>query len=73
MNRTTSRPHVRITVRRAPGQEPDVMEYGYARVTADPGGDLVIIRKWQRVLRRYRAGEWTGYDVELIPDRGKRT
>jgi hypothetical protein len=69
---TTFRPHVRITVRRAPGQEPEVLEYSYARVGASPGGDLVIFRKWQRVLRRYRAGEWTGYDVELVPGWRKR-
>jgi hypothetical protein len=57
---------VRITVNHGPDLPPEILEYGQARVVAQMDGDLVIIRKWQRVTRRWRRGEWTGYAYELI-------
>jgi hypothetical protein len=61
---------VKITVRRGE-EEPETFEYPSARVVARPGRDLVITRPWNwgRAVRRYRPGQWTGYDVELVFDR----
>jgi hypothetical protein len=59
---------VRITVRNGDA-EPEILEFPRARVTARPGRDLVIVRRWGRVLRRFRAGQWTGYDFEVVYDR----
>lgn len=56
------------------GQSPETYEYRFpqkARV-AVVGSDLVISRRFGRVLARYRSGEWSGYEIRklysVVPD-----
>jgi hypothetical protein len=65
-----TRPAVRITVLRPDGSPAGTFEHGYARAVMQPSGDLLIIRRFQRVLHRYKAGERASFAVDLNPQDG---